>query len=81
LDVASSQLHPWTIDLQTKKELASQEATLVPFDRSCLPFSEKPDVHHPKNEPLSQEMHLKILHLSSGLKLSVAVEKLLFTYL
>ncbi len=28
----------------------------------------------PKNEPLSKEMHLKILHLSSGLKMSGAVE-------
>jgi hypothetical protein len=26
-------------------------------------------------------MHLKILHFSSGLKMSGAVEKLLFTYL
>jgi hypothetical protein len=34
-----------------------------------------------KNEPLSQEIRLKVLHLSSGLKMSGAVEKLLFTYL
>ncbi len=34
-----------------------------------------------KNEPLSQEMHLKVLHFSSGLKMSEAEEKLLFTYL
>jgi hypothetical protein len=34
-----------------------------------------------KNKPLSQEMHLKILHLSSGLKILGVVEKLLFTYL
>jgi hypothetical protein len=34
-----------------------------------------------KNEPLSQEMHLKILRFGSGLKMSGAVEKLLFTYL
>jgi hypothetical protein len=33
-----------------------------------------------KNEPLSQEIHLKILHLSSGLKMSRVVEKLLFTF-
>ncbi len=34
-----------------------------------------------KNEPLGQEMHLRILHFSSGLKMSGAVEKLLFSYL
>jgi hypothetical protein len=34
-----------------------------------------------KNEPLSQEMHLKILHLCIGLKMSRVVKKLLFTYL
>ncbi len=51
------------------KKLACWEATLAPFDRPWLPhFSENPDVHLPKNEPLSQEMHLKILHFSSGLK-------------
>jgi hypothetical protein len=44
-----------------------------------LLLSENPDVHPKKNEPLSQEMHLKILHFSSGLKMSEAVEKLLFT--
>jgi hypothetical protein len=59
---------------------ASWEATLAPFDRSWLPLSVKPDGHPEKNEPLKQEMHLKILHLSSGLKLSRAVETLLFTY-
>jgi hypothetical protein len=64
-----------------EKKLASWEATLAPFDRSWLPLSENPDVHHQKSKPLSQEMHLKILHFSSGLKLSGAVEKLLFTYL
>jgi hypothetical protein len=35
----------------------------------------------PKMKPLSQEMYLKILRLSSGLKISGAVEKLLFTCL
>ncbi len=64
-----------------KKKLASWEATLPPFDRSWLPLSENPDVHPPKNEPLGQQMHLKILHFSSGLKMSGAVEKLLFTNL
>jgi hypothetical protein len=33
------------------------------------------------NEPLSQEIRLKILRLSSGLEMSGVVEKLLFTYL
>jgi hypothetical protein len=65
-----------------KKMLASWEATLAPFDRSRLHLPENPDVHPPKkNEPLSQEMHLKILHFSSGLKMSGDVEKLCFTYL
>jgi hypothetical protein len=64
-----------------QKKLASSEATLAPFDRSELPLSENPDVQPQKNEPLSQEMPLKILRLSSGLKMSGAVEKLLFTYL
>jgi hypothetical protein len=57
---------------------------LAPFDRSRLPLSENPDFHPKKKrkkEPLSQEIHLKILHFSSGLKISGAVEKLLFTYL
>ncbi len=45
------------------------------------PSFRKPRCSPPKNEPLSQEMHLKILHLSSGLKISGAVEKLRFTYL
>jgi hypothetical protein len=48
------------------------------------PSLRKPHVHSLKalkSEPLSQEMHLKILHFSSGLKTSGAVEKLLFTYL
>jgi hypothetical protein len=68
--------------VQTKKKrFASGEAKQAPFDRSWLPFSENPDVHPTKNELLSQEMHLKILHFSSGLKSSGAVEKLLFTYL
>jgi hypothetical protein len=43
-------------------------------------LSENSDVH-PKNESLSQEMHLKILRLSGGLKMSRFVEKLLFAYL
>ncbi len=47
---------------------------LAPFDTSWLPLSENPDVHpkkkKKKNEPLSQEMHLKKLHFSSGLKMS-----------
>ncbi len=43
---------------------------------------QKTPMSTPKNEPpLSQEMHLKILHFSSGLKMSGTVEKLLFTYL
>jgi hypothetical protein len=36
--------------------------------------------HESKNEPISQEMHWKILRLMIGLKMS-SVEKLLFTYL
>jgi hypothetical protein len=36
------------------------------FDRFWLLLSENPDVHPPKNDPLSQEMHLKILSLSNG---------------
>jgi hypothetical protein len=35
----------------------------------------------PKDEPLGQGMHLKMLHFSSGLKMSGAVEKLRFTYM
>jgi hypothetical protein len=35
----------------------------------------------PKNEYLGQEMHLKMLHFNSGLKMSGAVEKLRFTFL
>ncbi len=64
-----------------KKKLPSWKATLAPFDRSWLHLSEKPDVHPQKNKPLGQEMHLKIVRLSSGLKMSGALEKLLFTYL
>jgi hypothetical protein len=64
-----------------KKKLASWEAKLAPFDRSRLPLSENPNVHPPKNEPLSQEMHLQILYFSSGLWISGAVEKLRFTNL
>jgi hypothetical protein len=45
------------------------------------PSFRKPGCSSPKNEPLSQKMHLKKLHFSSGLKMSGAVEKLLFTYL
>jgi hypothetical protein len=53
-------------------------------ERCNYPLSENPNVHsqkEEKTEPLSQKMHLKILHLSSGLKMSEAVEKLLLTYL
>ncbi len=67
--------------MQTTKKLPSWEVALAPFDRSWLPLSENPDVHPQKNEPLNQEMHLKMLHFSSGLKMSGAEEKLLFTYL
>ncbi len=45
------------------------------------PSFRKLDVHPPIKRPLSQEMHLKILHFISGLKMPGAVEKLLFTYL
>ncbi len=41
---------------------------------------QKTSTYTRKNEPLSQEMHLKILHLRSGLKMSGVVEKLLFIY-
>jgi hypothetical protein len=64
-----------------KNMLASWEETLAPFDRSWLPLSEDTDVRPKKKEPLSQEMHLEILHFSSGLEMSGAVETLLFTYL
>ncbi len=52
---------------------------MAPFGRSWLPLSENPDVDPPKNEPLSHEMPLKFLRLSSGLKMSGAVDEL-FTY-
>jgi hypothetical protein len=55
---------------EDRKRLASWEATLVPLDRSWLPHSENPDHHSQKNEPLSQEMHLKITLSSWGLRLS-----------
>ncbi len=41
---------------------------------------QKTPMFTPRNEPLCQEMHLKALHFSSGLKMSEAVEKLRFTY-
>jgi hypothetical protein len=41
------------------------------------PSFRKPRCSPPKNEPFSQEMHLKILHFSNGLKMSWAVEELL----
>ncbi len=63
-----------------KQKLASWEATLAPIDKSWLPLP-KPRCSPPKNKQLSQEMHLKILHVSTGLKISGAVEKLLFSYL
>jgi hypothetical protein len=44
-------------------------------------FQNTPIFTPPKNEPLSQEVHLNILHFSSGLKISGAVEKLGFTHL
>ncbi len=31
------------------------------IDKSWLPLPEDPDHHPPKNEPFSQDMHLKIL--------------------
>ncbi len=46
------------------------EATMVTLDRCWLPLSENPDHHPQKNEPFSQEMHLKIPLLSRGLKVS-----------
>ncbi len=48
----------------------SQKATLVPLDRPWLPLLENCDHHPQKNEPFSQEMHLKIPPSSQGLKLS-----------
>ncbi len=42
----------------------------MPFDRSWLPISENHQSSPPKNNPCSQEMHLKILRFSWGLKLS-----------
>jgi hypothetical protein len=53
-----------------KKKLASQDAALVPLNRPCLPLSEKPDHHLTRNEPFSQEMHLKIPLSSQGLKMA-----------
>jgi hypothetical protein len=44
-----------------RKKLESQDATLAPFDRSWLHLSENPNVHQPKNKPLSQDMQLRIL--------------------
>jgi hypothetical protein len=47
------------------------EATLMPLDRSWLSLSVRnPRSSPPENDPFSQEMHLKILLLSRGLKLS-----------
>jgi hypothetical protein len=44
-------------------------------------LSQKTPMFTQKNEPLGQEMHLKLLQFSSGLKMFGAVEKLLFAYL
>jgi hypothetical protein len=62
------------------KKRAIWEVRLASSDTSWLPLSENADVHPPKNEPLNREMHLKILYFISGLKISRAVEKLLFTH-
>ncbi len=53
-----------------KRKLASWEAKWVQLDRSWLPLPKNPDHHPPKNEPFSQEMHLKIPRLCRGLKFS-----------
>jgi hypothetical protein len=72
-----------TIDVQTKKKswLVERRHWRHSIGLNWVPLSENTDVHPPKNEPLSKEMHLKIPHFSSGLKMSGDVAKLLITYL
>jgi hypothetical protein len=55
---------------EDRKKLVSYEAALVSLDRSLLFLSKNLYHHSSKNEPFSQEMHLKIPLSSLGLKLS-----------
>jgi hypothetical protein len=59
--------------VKTENNLASQEATLVPFDRPSLPLSKKKkkatNHHLSESEPSSQERHLKILFSNQGFDL------------
>jgi hypothetical protein len=50
-----------TVDYRCEdsEKLSSYEVKLVQLERSWLPFSENPYLH-PKDEPFSQQMHLKI---------------------
>jgi hypothetical protein len=50
-------------------KLAREEETLVPLDRRLDSLFQETPIITPKNEPFSQEMHLKILLLGRGLKL------------
>jgi hypothetical protein len=76
------QTGPQTIDVQAKR-IGSWRVERWHWRHSIGLDSlfQKTPIFTPKNEQLSQEMHLKILHFSIGLKISGAVEKLLFTYL
>ncbi len=64
-----------------KKKVGELRGDIGAIRYVLTPSFRKPRCSRPKNEPLSEGMHLKILHFSSGLKMSGAVEKLLLTYL
>jgi hypothetical protein len=66
--------------VQTKK-VGELRGDIGAIQKVLTPSFRIPDVPPKERKPKIQEMHLKILHLSSGLKMSWALEKLLFTYL
>jgi hypothetical protein len=61
---------------KTRKKVGELKSDIDVIRRVLTPSFRKPRSSYPKNEPFSQEMHLKILFLGRGLKLSNSITRL-----